>query len=260
MSGMKINFEKSEIFSVGLSAVEMNVAAEMLGCKSGVLTMNYLGMPVSCHKISKAQLSYVCEKIEKRLGTWQCEYLSSGGKSTLIDSCLSSIPMYTMGVYQLYEGNFQLLDSIRSRFFWEGTSKKRKYHMVKWEALNRSKQFGGLGFMDVTVMNTCLLGKWIDKLERGDNSLCCNILRNKYLGQKSIFQVRNRKGSQFCKSLLNVRKWFQMGRCIRIKSGMQTRFWHDCWLGDCVLKVTFPNLFHIAVRRDLEVAEAWVEG
>jgi len=30
MSGMKINFEKSEIFSVGLSVVEMNVAAEML--------------------------------------------------------------------------------------------------------------------------------------------------------------------------------------------------------------------------------------
>ena len=69
--------------------------------------------------------------------------------------------------------------------------------MVKWEALIRPKQFGGLGFMDIRVMNTCLLGKWIDKLERGDNSLCCNILRNKYLGHKSIFQVRNRKGSQF---------------------------------------------------------------
>ena len=59
LSGMKINFEKSEIFSVGLSVVEMDVAAEMLGCKSGVLPMKYLGMPVSCHKISKAQLSYV---------------------------------------------------------------------------------------------------------------------------------------------------------------------------------------------------------
>ena len=41
---------------------------------------------------------------------------------------------------------------------------------------------------------------------------------------------------------------------------MQTRFWHDYWLGDCALKVTFPNLFHIAVRQDLEVVEAWVEG
>ena len=68
MSGMKINFEKSEIFLVGLSTMEMNVAAEMLGCKSGVLPMKYLGMPVSCHKISQAQLSYVCEKTEKKTG------------------------------------------------------------------------------------------------------------------------------------------------------------------------------------------------
>jgi hypothetical protein len=182
MSGMKINYEKSEIFSIGLSLDEQMVAAESLGCKIGVLPMKYLGMPVSCHKISKAQLNYVSEKTKKRLGTWQCEYLSSGGKSILIDSCLSSIPMYTMGVYQLYKGKFQRLDSIRSRFFWEGTSKKRKYHMIKWEALNRPKEFGGLGFMDVRVMNACLIATWIDKLERGDTSLCCTLLRNKYLG------------------------------------------------------------------------------
>ena len=60
-----------------------------------------------------------------------------------------------------------MIDSTRSRFFWQGTSKKRKYHMIKLEALNRTKEFGGLGFADVRVMNTCLLAKWIDKLERG---------------------------------------------------------------------------------------------
>lgn len=171
MSGMKINFEKSEIFTVGLSEPDQKLAAATLGCKIGVFPMKYLGMPVSINKISKLQLSYVSTKTEKRLGTWRCDYLSSGGKSTLIDACLSSVPMYTMGVYQLYEGNFQMLDSIRSRFFWQGTGKKRKYHMVKWEALNRPKEFGGLGFMDVRVMNVCLLSKWIDKLERDDNSL-----------------------------------------------------------------------------------------
>ena len=69
--------------------------------------------------------------------------------------------------------------------------------MIKWEALNRPKEFGGLGFMDVRVMNICLLAKWIDKLERRNNSLCCYLLRNKYLGEKSIFQVKSRKGSQF---------------------------------------------------------------
>jgi len=106
MSGMQINFEKSEVFIVGLTDEEQLLAANMLGYKVGTFLMKYLGLPVSHRKISKAQLKYVSDKTEKRLGTWQCDYLSSGGKSILIDSCLSSIPMYTMGVYQLYEGNF----------------------------------------------------------------------------------------------------------------------------------------------------------
>ena len=60
----------------------------------------------------------------------------------------------------MYEGNFQALDTIRSRFFWQGTNKERKYHMIKWEALSRPKEYAGLGFiMDVRVMNTCLLVK-----------------------------------------------------------------------------------------------------
>ena len=71
---------------------------------------------------------------------------------------------------------------MRSRFFWQGTSKKRKYHMIKWEALNRPQVFGGLGVMDVRAMNVCLLVKWIDKLEKGDDGLRCSLLRKKYLG------------------------------------------------------------------------------
>jgi hypothetical protein len=51
-----------------------------------------------------------------------------------------------------------------------------------------------------------------------------------------------------------------MGRCINIKSGEQTRFWHDCWLEDCALKVAFPNLFQVVVHPDIEVAKTWVGG
>jgi hypothetical protein len=258
--GMKINFEKSELFSIGLSEDEQCLVANLLGCKVGAFPMKYLGMPVSSYKIFKAQLSYVSEKTEKRLGTWQCEYLSSRGKSTWIDSCLSSVPMYTMGVYQLYEGNFQKLDSIRSRFYWQGTSKKRKYHMIKWETLNRQKEFRGLGILDVRVMNTCLLAKWIDKLEKGEDNLCCSLLRNKYLGNKSIFQIKTRKGSQFWRSLLDVREWYQRGRRVVVKLGVQTRFWHDCWLGECPLKISFLDLFKITSNPGLDVEKACVNS
>lgn len=36
--------------------------------------------------------------------------------------------------------------------------------------------------MDVRIMNTCLLSKWIDKLEIDDKGLCCSLLKKKYLG------------------------------------------------------------------------------
>jgi hypothetical protein len=132
--------------------------------------------------------------------------------------------------------------------------------MIKWEALSRPKEFGGLGFQDMRVMNICLLAKWIDKLERNDNSLCCSLLKNKYMGNKSIFQIKNLKGSQFWRSLLDIREWYQRGRGVNIKSGLQTSFWHDCWLGNCPLKASFPNLFRIASYPDLEVAKACVNG
>jgi hypothetical protein len=35
--------------------------------------------------------------------------------------------------------------------------------MTRWEALNRPKEFGGLGFMEVRAMIVCLLVKWTDK-------------------------------------------------------------------------------------------------
>lgn len=130
--------------------------------------------------------------------------------------------------------------------------------MIKWEVLSRPKEHGGLGFMDVRVTNSCLLVKWIDRIERGNTGLCCTILRNKYLGDKSIYQIKTRKGSQFWRSPLNVRDWYQQGRMIKVKSGRQTRFWHDCWLGNCALKISFPNLFQIASFPDLVVSKACV--
>jgi len=41
--------------------------------------------------------------------------------------------------------------------------------------------------MDVRAMNISLLAKWIDRLEKEDDNLCCSLLRKKYLGAKKHF-------------------------------------------------------------------------
>jgi hypothetical protein len=60
------------------------------------------------------------------------------GRSINNNSSLTSIPMYTIGFYWLY-GIHQRFDSSRGKFFWEGVGNKKKFHMIKWEALDKPK-------------------------------------------------------------------------------------------------------------------------
>jgi hypothetical protein len=74
---------------------------------------------------------------------------------------------------------------------------KRRYHMAKWDLMTTPKAAGGVGFTDTRAMNKCLLAKWIFKIERGDKTIRCNLLRQKYLGEKSIFSYKKKMGHNF---------------------------------------------------------------
>jgi hypothetical protein len=125
-------------------------------------------------------------KVEKRLPSWQGLELSWGGGGSIpIESCLSSLPNYIMGFYLLPGQVHQKMSSARARFYWD-SGEKKKYHMVKWENLVRTKEFGGLGFTDTRLMNQCLLSRWIVKLERGDSDICTALLRRKYLKDRGF--------------------------------------------------------------------------
>jgi hypothetical protein len=205
MSGQKINYHKTEVMVLGVSVEEIARIARLLNCKVGILHMKYLGVPVGNMKLYFTDLMYVGVKVEKRLPTWQGLHLSSGGKSILMESSLSSLPMYTMGVYLLPEEVHHKIDSSRARFYWD-SSQKKKYHMVKWEELARPKDHGGLGFTETRLMNMCMLPKWIFKLERGDRDMCCDLLRKKYLRGKGFFGSKHRGASRFWKGLHEAKK------------------------------------------------------
>jgi hypothetical protein len=134
-----------------------------------------------------------------------------GGKSILIESSLSSLPNYIMGVYLLPGSVHQKMDSTRARFYWDA-SLKRKYHMVRWEVMAKPREFGGLGFTDTRLMNQCLLSRWIVKLERGDSNMCTSLLRKKYLQKSSFFSVKPSGGSQFWRELHDIKYIWGMGR------------------------------------------------
>lgn len=239
---MKINYNKSEVFTLGINEVEAEEIANSFNCKRGHFPMKYLGLPLSYKRLSKEELSVSANKVEKRLETWKCNQLSHGGRSILINSSLSSIPVYSMGFYWLHEGTHKRFDTGRGRFFWEGVGNKKKYHMIKWETLAVPKEFGGLGFIDTRIMNTVLLAKWIFKLDRGENSMALVVLRKKYLRGRSFCQTNQRGASQFWQGLGKAREWYERGTRWKLGNGKRIRFWHDVWLGTCPLNLRFPKV------------------
>ena len=119
MSGMKINFEKSEVFVFGVDGEEQSRVANLFNCALGSFPMKYLGVPVSNRKLLASDFECLPNKIQKKLGCWQP--VSTGGRKILIDSCLSNVPTYVMGFYKVPEGTHHKMDMQRAKFYWEGS-------------------------------------------------------------------------------------------------------------------------------------------
>ena len=139
--------------------------------------------------------------------------LSAGGRLILVNSCLSNQPNYTMTFYSLKEETHRKIDSIRARFFWRGANDNFKYHMVKWDAMCRPKDYGGLGVLNTRLMNDCLLSKWFWRMSRAKDELWYRILKAKYFsrGEMGAGDSMTARGSQFWKSLQVVKHLFKTG-------------------------------------------------
>jgi hypothetical protein len=109
-------------------------------------------------------------------------------------------------------------------------------------------------------MNECLLSKWIFKLESGDESACCTLLRRKYLGEKSFFSCNQRECSQFWKGLQAIKESCLRGIKYVLGDGKKTRFWLDIWFGEIPFRIRFPKLFRICHEQNYTVWEVLQSG
>ena len=135
------------------------------------------------------------ERFEKRLSSWKGKHLSVGGRLMLINSVLSSLPMYMMFFFAIPKGVLKKLDYFRSRFYWQGDESRKKYRLARWNILCQPKVQGGLGIHDLNVKNTALLSKWLFKLLTLEGT-SQQLLRNKYLGSKPLVQAEWKPGTR----------------------------------------------------------------
>jgi hypothetical protein len=100
ISGLKINFHKSEIICLGIACNREHLYADIFTCPPSGLPMKYLGVPIDNKKLCKSLWDPIVGKIENKLGSWQGRFLSLGGRLVLINSSLTNVPLYMLSLYK----------------------------------------------------------------------------------------------------------------------------------------------------------------
>jgi len=83
MSGMKINYDKSDLLTIGLSPDSANNYAKVFCCKLSDFPIKYLGVPLHFTKLRRVDLQPVIDKIIKRIAGWRGRLLSYAGRLIL---------------------------------------------------------------------------------------------------------------------------------------------------------------------------------
>ena len=132
LSGLKINFHKSEIFCFGQAEEYEYQYSQLFGCKVGSYPFRYLGIHMHFRKLNNKDWRIIEERIEKRLCGWKSKFLSAGGRLVLINFVLFSLPMYMFCFFEVPRGVLKKIEYFISRFFWQNNLHKKKYRLIKW--------------------------------------------------------------------------------------------------------------------------------
>ncbi|RVW73943.1 putative Xaa-Pro aminopeptidase P [Vitis vinifera] len=153
------------VIPVGEVEGVLDMAAE-IGCKVGQLPTVYLGLPLGAPNRASSVWDGVEEKMKRKLALWKRQFLSKGGRITLIKSTLASIPLYQMSLFRMPKLVARRLEKIQRNFLWGGANGGNKAHLIKWEA----NGFGGLRGAKESCGKKCLrlsMGKrsWVENKE-----------------------------------------------------------------------------------------------
>ncbi|KAL6516895.1 hypothetical protein OROHE_018183 [Orobanche hederae] len=275
ISGLKVNFEKSGLFGVNIAEETLSDMAAILGCEVGKLPIPYLGIKVGVNQRKGETWSSVIQKIRSRLKRWDDKNISFGGRITLLNSVLSSIPTFYLSFYKIPAKTLSEIVRLQRNFLWGGREGPNKLSWVKWGIICKSKEEGGLGVKDLGLFNKALLGKWAWRFLNERECLWVRVVESRYgrewgRGEEILVEGVRRRWSGWWKDIVRTTfgaegGWFEARVKRVVGEGDRTLFWEDVWAGEIPLKLKYPRLFQLSESKGERVpaqkryAWAWSE-
>lgn len=185
-SGLRVNFSKSNIFGTNLQDNFLSAASHFLSCCTRRIPFKFLGLPVGANPRRCSTWEPIVDSLKKRLAVWKGRYLSIGGRIALINSVLSSLPLY-FSFFKAPKKVLKSLVAIQRNFLWNGCGESQKINWVCWEKVCLLKDKRGLGVKNLEWFNHSLLAKWKWRCLNDEEAVWHDLLAFKYGSFKDYF-------------------------------------------------------------------------
>lgn len=198
------------------------------------------------------------DRVRKKIDKWKHLNLPKGGRLTLAQSVLNSLPLYFFSILKAPTGVINKIEKLARNFFWNGSCMKGSCnHLVSWEKTALPLHLGGLGIGALKQKSNSMLLKWLWRFTQENEALWRKIIVSIY-GEDSL-----RWSSLPPKGRSKGRPWFDIFKnssffskflSFKVQRGSHIKFWSDHWIGDSPLQITFPLLFNLSMKKTATVA------
>jgi hypothetical protein len=270
-SGLKVNFWKSGLSGVNVSARFLEMACNFLNCRLSSIPFKYLGLYIGANPRSESTWDSLLDHLRKRLFSWRNRYISLGGRIVLINAVLNAIPIFHLSFYKMPNSVRKKVVRLQREFLWGGAKGGKRINWVRWSVVCREKKNGGLGVKDIRFVNLSLLAKWRWRLLQPERSLWKDVLLAKY-GRRILNEsdwatpTIPSNASNWWRSLVNLDKevpgknWLMESIRRKVGDGAKTTFWSSIWIGNEPLALVYPRLFSLSTLKEGMVSDFVVLG
>lgn len=156
--------------------------------------------------------------------------LSFAGRLQLLGSVISGVVKFWISTFLLPQGCIKKIESLCSRFLWNGSIDKGKGAKVSWKAVCLPKNEGGLGLRRYAIWNKALSLRYVWLLFSDQYSLWADWNKNHHLRGENFWSVKeSSRYSWIWNSLLKLRPLAETFIRCNVGNGRNTSFWYDFW-------------------------------
>ncbi|XP_042479723.1 uncharacterized protein LOC122060672 [Macadamia integrifolia] len=226
--GQCISLKKSKLFLGKIAPDRKKIIVDTLGIQIYNFPTRYLGVEIFKGRVKKEALLPVMDKVKGRLAGWKGNLLSLAGRTELVRSAIAGIPNHSFAIYWWPTSLLATIERWMRNFIWTGGIEFAKKITIKWDALCKPKEEGGLGIRRLKDTNKAMLCKLVWRIKH-EKTVANSFLKARFI--KNDGSLKKGVSSSIVSGVKKVWSFVEENQRWIIGNGNLVNFWKDKWWG-----------------------------